>query len=172
MTDPITTLIMSLSSFLGSVGSFQRIQEFLEKNALVDKRLVASESSSSEDFFKGVGVDCSEKSNVTTNEVDLTRVKGTKFARSLTPTQRDAIIVQNCDFSWDSGKDPLLRSINMSVPEGKISIVVGPVGCGKSTLLKAILGENPPITWLSIYGYGSGCLLRPDRMARQRHYQK
>jgi ATP-binding cassette, subfamily C (CFTR/MRP), member 1 len=145
MTDPITTLVMSLSAFVGSVGSFQRIQEFLEKDVLIDKRQTPSGHSSSDDLIKGAIPNYSEKSSIMTNEVDLTRSNGTKTPRSPTPTSKDVIVVQNSDFSWDPEKEPILKSITMSVPESKISMVVGPVGCGKSTLLKAILGEIPPM---------------------------
>lgn len=146
MTDPITTLVMSLSAFVGSVGSFQRIQEFLEKDVLVDKRETPlGGHRSSDELIKGAMPDYSEKSSIMTNEVDLTRSNGAKTSRSQTPTSVDVIVVQNADFGWDAEKEPLLRSITMSVPESKISIVVGPVGCGKSTLLKAILGEIPPM---------------------------
>jgi ABC-type bacteriocin/lantibiotic exporter with double-glycine peptidase domain len=44
-------------------------------------------------------------------------------------------------FGWDKEKEAVLKNINMRVPYGKFTMVVGPVGCGKSTLLKALLGE-------------------------------
>jgi len=45
----------------------------------------------------------------------------------------------------------VLRSLNLSVPEGKIVIVIGPNGSGKSTLLKSIAGIVKPLignVWL------------------------
>jgi branched-chain amino acid transport system ATP-binding protein len=45
----------------------------------------------------------------------------------------------------------VLRSLNLSVPEGKIVIVIGPNGSGKSTLLKSIAGIIKPLVgnvWL------------------------
>ena len=56
-----------------------------------------------------------------------------------------AIVIENGYFGWDEEKQPngTLQQIDMVVPRGKITMVVGPVGCGKSTLLKAILGELP-----------------------------
>lgn len=35
---------------------------------------------------------------------------------------------------------PVLSDVNFSVPEGKITVIIGPNGCGKSTLLKAMCG--------------------------------
>ncbi len=57
----------------------------------------------------------------------------------------DAILVQDGSFGWDKDKEPLLQSINLTVPREKFTMLVGPVGCGKSTLLKALLSEVPTI---------------------------
>ncbi|MDY7001574.1 MAG: ATP-binding cassette domain-containing protein [Thermodesulfobacteriota bacterium] len=43
-----------------------------------------------------------------------------------------------------SGK-VVLRDINVTLPTGKISVLLGGSGCGKSTLLRHILGLSPPI---------------------------
>lgn len=40
------------------------------------------------------------------------------------------------------GKD-VLQNVCLSVPEGEITVIVGPNGCGKSTLLKALCGIIP-----------------------------
>lgn len=55
----------------------------------------------------------------------------------------DAITVRNADFGWDFSKEPLLKTITLSIPGRKLTMIVGPVGCGKSTLLQALLGEIP-----------------------------
>ena len=38
----------------------------------------------------------------------------------------------------------VLRGIDLSIPAGAITVIIGPNGCGKSTLLKAIAGIHPP----------------------------
>lgn len=35
---------------------------------------------------------------------------------------------------------PVLNYVNLSLPEGKVTVIAGPNGCGKSTLLKAAAG--------------------------------
>lgn len=145
MTDPITTLVMSLSAFAGSIGSFTRIQEFLEKDTLINKRQVPSSQTSSEELVKGGATrNLSEKSSMIMSDSETLRNSaGETPPRSGTPPTGDMIIVQDAEFTWDPNGDPLLTSINLSVPESKVTMIVGPVGCGKSTLLKAILGEVP-----------------------------
>ncbi|WP_084105989.1 ABC transporter ATP-binding protein [Demequina sp. NBRC 110056] len=37
------------------------------------------------------------------------------------------------------GGDPIVRGVDVEVPDGKITAIVGPNGCGKSTLLRALV---------------------------------
>lgn len=39
---------------------------------------------------------------------------------------------------------PVLQDVCLAVPDGKVTVVLGPNGCGKSTLLKALCGILPP----------------------------
>ena len=41
------------------------------------------------------------------------------------------------------GEHPIISQLDLSVPEGSLTVIVGPNGCGKSTLLKAITGMLP-----------------------------
>uniref|UniRef100_A0A8C3JRH0 ATP binding cassette subfamily C member 9 n=1 Tax=Calidris pygmaea TaxID=425635 RepID=A0A8C3JRH0_9CHAR len=58
------------------------------------------------------------------------------------PVETDdiAIKVTNGYFSWGSGL-ATLSNINIRIPTGQMTMIVGQVGCGKSSLLLAILGE-------------------------------
>ncbi|XP_035167047.1 ATP-binding cassette sub-family C member 9 isoform X10 [Oxyura jamaicensis] len=49
-------------------------------------------------------------------------------------------LVTNGYFSWGSGL-ATLSNINIRIPTGQMTMIVGQVGCGKSSLLLAILGE-------------------------------
>lgn len=44
------------------------------------------------------------------------------------------ILVRN--FYLNIGKQPILKDINILIPERKITVILGPSGCGKTTLLK------------------------------------
>jgi ABC-type bacteriocin/lantibiotic exporter with double-glycine peptidase domain len=103
---------MALAAFLGAVGSFVRIQEFLESE----------------------------------ERADIPKPEGLSEKPMIDHSAPDAIAVQAGDFGWDPAKEPLLKSITMSVPWQKLTMVVGSVGCGKSTLLQALLGEVPSLS--------------------------
>lgn len=53
-----------------------------------------------------------------------------------------AVIINNTSFSWDpNATEPTISNVNINIPKGKLSMIVGPVGSGKSSLVSALLGE-------------------------------
>ncbi|XP_023083270.1 multidrug resistance-associated protein 1-like isoform X2 [Piliocolobus tephrosceles] len=57
-----------------------------------------------------------------------------------------AIEFTDASFSWDKTGMPVLRDLNIKIPEGALVAVVGQVGSGKSSMLSAILGEMEKLT--------------------------
>ncbi|KAM9583858.1 ATP-binding cassette sub-family C member 6 isoform 1-T1 [Trichechus inunguis] len=53
----------------------------------------------------------------------------------------DCITVRHATFAWSWEGPPCLQRINLTVPQGCLLAVIGPVGSGKSSLLSALLGE-------------------------------
>ena len=54
----------------------------------------------------------------------------------------EAISVKNLSVAYES--NTIIEDMNLSIPKGKISIIIGANGCGKSTLLKTIARINKP----------------------------
>lgn len=137
LAEPLGSLIMALSSLMGGVGSFKRIQEYLSMEARAEQRKfpflrgsVAPSIDLDSDSEKGSEI--SQKDHSSMNMSDHS------------PLGNQAIVIENGAFGWDKDKpSEILQDINLVIPRGKITMVVGPVGCGKSTLLKAVLGELP-----------------------------
>lgn len=65
-------------------------------------------------------------------------------------------------FAWydEKATDATLFDVNIQIPRGKLTIVVGSIGSGKSSLLASILGETNLIGgelhWLAENAYGYG----------------
>ncbi|TVY94269.1 ABC transporter, partial [Lachnellula willkommii] len=145
LADPLQSLIMALATFMGAVGSFQRIQDFLNTDVRVDKRRRPTEVDRlvhQDDHYIRNRSSISELTGDTgTEKSDPTITPSEDYL----PSSFDAITVRDADFGWEADKEPILHSINMVVPREKFTMMVGPVGCGKSTLVKALLGEIPAL---------------------------
>ncbi|KAM0237425.1 hypothetical protein ACHAP5_009017 [Fusarium lateritium] len=57
-----------------------------------------------------------------------------------------AIIMSDVTATWNADLPPIISDISLSLPNSKLTMIIGPVGCGKTTLLNAILGEVPHAT--------------------------
>ncbi|XP_033987321.1 ATP-binding cassette sub-family C member 9 isoform X1 [Trematomus bernacchii] len=66
--------------------------------------------------------------------------------RQMRPTETEdvAVKVSNGSFTWGSNLSTL-SDINICIPTGQLTMIVGQVGCGKSSLLLAMLGEMQTI---------------------------
>jgi ATP-binding cassette subfamily C (CFTR/MRP) protein 1 len=129
---------MALMSLMGGVGSFKRIQGFLSMEARTEQRKFP--------FIRGDSI-ASSVSLDSNSEKDSEISQKDRFSMNLYDLNAlgsQAIVIDKGMFGWDkTNPSGTLQDINMIVPRGKLTMVVGPVGCGKSTLLRAVLGELP-----------------------------
>jgi ATP-binding cassette, subfamily C (CFTR/MRP), member 1 len=157
--------MMSLAMFMGAVGCFKRIQEFLDTAPRADTRrkpayLEESLGADSEILSRRSSLSIPSRSSKKVSKISLLdRTNVSSSALSVPRTGQslekltlanyyqfscsEAIIITNGEFGWDNEKEPLLHGINIKVPRTKLTMIVGPVGSGKSTLLKGMLGELP-----------------------------
>ncbi|KAL2872068.1 putative ABC multidrug transporter [Aspergillus lucknowensis] len=136
LADPLLSLVMALAAFAGSVGSFRRIQVFLEKESHADPR---NQVSSHSYTLKAQRLATAGQSEVALSESSCSESsKGSSSSLA-----HHMVMVQNGSFGWDLEKQAVLKNVTTTIPIGTFTIVIGPSGCGKSTLLKAILGEIP-----------------------------
>lgn len=148
LTDPLSSLVMALTTFAGSFGCFGRIQTFLETREHQDKCIKhldadlddsePSQTSGSSDESLGWTEKWTEK------PIATSLIK--KTVGPLPKASGDALRISDGSFGWDTAKAPVISSIRMKVPRGKLTVIVGPVGCGKSVLLKSLLGEVPTLS--------------------------
>ncbi|XP_055368145.1 ATP-binding cassette sub-family C member 9 isoform X2 [Betta splendens] len=66
--------------------------------------------------------------------------------RQARPSETEDVAVKVCNgfFTWGSNLSTL-SDINIRIPTGQLTMIVGQVGCGKSSLLLAMLGEMQTI---------------------------
>uniref|UniRef100_A0A8C4RSC3 ATP-binding cassette, sub-family C (CFTR/MRP), member 8b n=1 Tax=Erpetoichthys calabaricus TaxID=27687 RepID=A0A8C4RSC3_ERPCA len=58
----------------------------------------------------------------------------------------ECIKITNGYFTWTPDGSPTLSNIDIRIPHGQLTMIVGQVGCGKSSLLLAALGEMQKIS--------------------------
>lgn len=64
--------------------------------------------------------------------------------RTTLPESKD-ISIEQLSFSYDrSNRDYILRNISLTIPQHKVTAIVGASGSGKTTLIKLMLGFYPP----------------------------
>ncbi|KAH8712254.1 hypothetical protein GQ44DRAFT_689190 [Phaeosphaeriaceae sp. PMI808] len=137
LAEPLSSLIMALSSLMGGVGSFKRIQDFMSIEGKGERRKFPSIHGS---ISSNLSIDSESEKNSEISQKDCLSVN----LGDMNSFSSHAVVIENGMFGWGKDKPSgTLHGINMIVPRGKITMVVGPVGCGKSTLLKAVLGELP-----------------------------
>uniref|UniRef100_A0A671K841 ATP-binding cassette sub-family C member 9-like n=1 Tax=Sinocyclocheilus anshuiensis TaxID=1608454 RepID=A0A671K841_9TELE len=84
--------------------------------------------------------------------------------RQLRPTETEDVAVQVNDgfFTWGSNLSTL-SDINIRIPTGQLTMIVGQVGCGKSSLLLAMLGEMQTISGKVYWSNGPSVALVKNR---------
>jgi len=73
----------------------------------------------------------------------------------MTNTSSNAPSIRIRDLYVDYGARHILKGVNLDIPSGKITVIMGGSGAGKSTLLRCILGLKKPVS-------GSICMLGKD----------
>ena len=72
------------------------------------------------------------------------------------------IYLKNLSFQYEGPKSPyVLKDINLHIPEGKITAIVGASGSGKTTLMKLLLRFYDPIKGEIFYNYDNILNLSP-----------
>ncbi|XP_032133066.1 multidrug resistance-associated protein 1-like isoform X1 [Sapajus apella] len=145
-------LTLTCIPFLVSLATFRVYFLLNEENILTATKVFTSMS-----LFNILRIPLFELptviSAVVQTRISLGRLEDFLNAKELLPQSIEtkyigdhAIGFTDASFSWDKRGIPVLKDLNLKIPEGALVGVVGQVGSGKSSMLSAILGEMEKLT--------------------------
>ena len=123
LSRPVFELIHAVPNFQTALASMDRIQEFLVREARVDRSIAAAIERSS----RSQPADTTELADLSVSSTGHVSRGSIKITRGSVRLGKDNAIV--------------LNELEFFPAPGSINLIIGPVGCGKSTLLKAIVGD-------------------------------
>ncbi|KAL4884486.1 putative ABC transporter [Aspergillus karnatakaensis] len=74
---------------------------------------------------------------------EMRRISSQYRFYNLDDTPDTLITIKALSARWEQPAENVLTDINVSIPRGSFTVVVGPIGSGKSTLLHSIMSEVP-----------------------------
>ncbi|KAJ5685180.1 hypothetical protein N7536_007799 [Penicillium majusculum] len=125
LTTPLMSFIQSLPTITQSIGCFDRIQNYCLRERSSE---FPTTHTKSEFLIDG--------------SVELAQVSGATKAPTTSVSCDQFVSFQNTSISWTAERSPIVHDLTLSIPTGKIIMVVGAVGCGKSALLRTIMGQT------------------------------
>ncbi|KGO51314.1 ABC transporter, integral membrane type 1 [Penicillium expansum] len=125
LTTPLMGFIQSLPTITQSIGCFDRIQNYCLRER--SSELLPTQTKS--EFSMG-------------DSVELSNLSGATKAPGISVSCDKFVSFQNTSISWTAESPAVLHDLTLSIPTGKITMVVGSVGCGKSALLNTIMGQT------------------------------
>lgn len=132
MNSPLTQIISFIKSIQDAQISLDRLNEIHNRK----------EEESDEDL---IGFNDSKYPIRPENDSDSLYLSHELFTKRLKENTGSGIEISNLSFRYGSPKSPLvLKDINLFIPKGKITAIVGASGSGKTTLLKLLLKFYAP----------------------------
>jgi ABC-type multidrug transport system fused ATPase/permease subunit len=141
LNGPLQSLMHALPSIAGGITSFQRIQNYVNAQKRVDKRVVFGTMSEKSDSTRWT------KSAETINTEGDHSSGSTVASEKTMPSAQ--FVEHHCNriasvsgkFTWPGTEEAVLNIDHWCIHRHQFHCLLGPLGCGKSTLLKALLGE-------------------------------
>lgn len=121
---PLALLISSVPSLLASLGSFERIEDFVGNDLYSEAPTTM------------------EQARPTPSESDA-GVEMQTFSTKTSSDREHVVVVEDGFISIKAGDTPILQNINLRIPPSTLTILIGRVGSGKTVLLRGLLGELP-----------------------------
>ncbi len=132
MNSPLNQIILFIKSVQDAKISLDRLNEIHSR----------PDEEASEDL---IGYNENNFPRAPENSSDSLYLNHEIFAKNMRENVGEGITISNLSFRYGPPKSPLvLKSINVHIPKGKVTAIVGASGSGKTTLLKLLLKFYPP----------------------------
>lgn len=132
MNSPLNQIILFIKSIQDAKISLNRLNEIHNR----------PDEEASEDL---IGYNENNFRRAPENSSDSLYLNHEIFTKNMRDNVGEGIIVSNLSFRYGPPNSPLaLKGINMNIPKGKVTAIVGASGSGKTTLLKLLLKFYPP----------------------------
>ncbi|KAI1859369.1 hypothetical protein JX265_010372 [Neoarthrinium moseri] len=135
LTQPLSSTLQSLPLLAAAVASFGRIDKFLASEEHVDNRVYARDTANS------LGSRSLPSGSGDEDQVELQTETHPEKSPIIPHRHQIILCTSNAAIGWSAAQTPVLRNISVSIPQGLLTCVTGPVACGKTTLCRALAGE-------------------------------
>uniref|UniRef100_A0A8C3JBI8 ATP binding cassette subfamily C member 8 n=1 Tax=Calidris pygmaea TaxID=425635 RepID=A0A8C3JBI8_9CHAR len=147
LVSPLFLLSSVVRSTVKALVSVQKLSEFLSSEEIGEEHDKSSEIRSADHHSKYQAVPLKVVNRKRPAREDWNNYSS-HMRRPINITEGDDFCVKitNGFFTWTPEGPPALSNIDIRIPQGQLTMIVGQVGCGKSSLLLAILGEMQKIS--------------------------
>ncbi|XP_009990212.1 PREDICTED: ATP-binding cassette sub-family C member 8-like, partial [Tauraco erythrolophus] len=147
LVSPLFLLSSVIRSTVKALVSVQKLSEFLSSEEIGEEHDKSSELRSADNHSKYQAVPLKVVNRKRPAREDWNNYSS-HMRRPINITEPDDFCVKitNGFFTWTPEGPPALSNIDIRIPQGQLTMIVGQVGCGKSSLLLAILGEMQKIS--------------------------
>ncbi|XP_061466229.1 ATP-binding cassette sub-family C member 8 isoform X4 [Rhineura floridana] len=147
LVTPLFLLSSVVRSTVKALVSVQKLSEFLSSEEIGEEHDKCSEPRCNDNHSKYQVLPLKVVNRKRPAREDWNNYSS-PLRRPVSSTEADdyCVKVTNGFFTWTPESTPTLSSIDIRIPQGQLTMIVGQVGCGKSSLLLGILGEMQKVS--------------------------
>ncbi|XP_042609674.1 ATP-binding cassette sub-family C member 8-like isoform X1 [Cyprinus carpio] len=154
LVTPLFLLSSVVRSTVKALVSVQKLSEFFSCDEIGDEqepRATVLPNSSNHNKYQALPLKVVNRKRPIRDDWNSFTFQSEQEDEPLAVLDEDICIkITNGYFSWTDGT-PTLSNVNIKIPFGQLTMIVGQVGCGKSSLLLAALGEMQKISGTVIW---------------------
>uniref|UniRef100_A0A671QW98 ATP-binding cassette sub-family C member 8-like n=1 Tax=Sinocyclocheilus anshuiensis TaxID=1608454 RepID=A0A671QW98_9TELE len=154
LVTPLFLLSSVVRSTVKALVSVQKLSEFFSCDEIggeQEPRATVLPNSSNHNKYQALPLKVVNRKRPVRDDWNSFALQSEQEDEPLAVEDEDICIkITNGYFSWTDGT-PTLSNVNIKIPFGQLTVIVGQVGCGKSSLLLAALGEMQKISGTVIW---------------------